>query len=397
MNPKKDVKAENVERDPRLFTWFMTLVLVSMYALSLYEGRVIFQSWQFWVLSVLLLAHLLLHWNLEKILVNQTRSIVYWFIQGVLGFVICWITGYEGMIFAIFMALIGEVVGVYGLRPVTFIIACYYLVLGYINFRMIMALGTSSWMLVGIIPIVIFVITYVSLYMRQLEARERAQSLANELEKANQQLSEYAAQVEDLSIANERQRMARELHDTLSQGLTGIILQLEAVEAHLVNDRVEKAITIVRNAMGQARSTLAEARQVIDDLRSEQAGDLETALRMEVSRFRHATDIPCELELRDLADIPQIVQEALLRNISEGLTNIARHAKAGHVNVQVLNRGGELYIVLVDDGHGFDVENTPPGHYGLIGMRERVRSLGGDLAIESEVGTGTRLEMRIPL
>ncbi len=190
MNTKKEGKAENVERDPRLFILFMTLVLVSVYGLSIYQRTVIFQSWQFWVLSVLLLGHILLHWNLEKILVGQVRSIVYWFLQGVIGFVISWLVGNEGMIFAIFMALIGEVVGAYGLKLVTFLAASYYMVLGYINLRMIMTLGTSSWMLLGIIPVVIFVITYVSLYMRQLEAREKAQLLAKELEKANQQLSD---------------------------------------------------------------------------------------------------------------------------------------------------------------------------------------------------------------
>jgi NarL family two-component system sensor histidine kinase YdfH len=397
INTKKERKAENVERDPRLFVWFMTLVLVSVYAVSLNQRTVLFQSWQFWILSVLLLGHILLHWNLEKILVNQAWSTVYWFMQGVLGFVICWLAGNEGMIFAIFMALIGEVVGVYGLKLVTFIFASYYMVLGYFNLRMIMTLGTSSWILLGIVPVVIFVITYVSLYMRQLEAREKAQTLAMELEKANQQLSEYAAQVEDLSIANERQRMARELHDTLSQGLTGIILQLEAVEAHLANDRVEKANTIIRNAMGQARSTLADARNVIDDLRREHLDDLEATLRFEVSRFKHATDIACELELKNLDDIPQVVQEALLRNISEGLTNIASHAQASYVKVRVVKNEGELQVLLADDGCGFDVQNIPSGHYGLIGLRERVASLGGKITVESETGKGTRLEMSIPL
>lgn len=397
MNTKQERKAENVERDPRLFVWFMTLVLVSVYAVSLYQRTVLFQSWQFWILSVLLLSHILLHWNLEKILVNQAWSTVYWFMQGVLGFVISWLAGNEGMIFAIFMALIGEVVGVYGLKLVTFIFASYYMVLGYINLRMIMTLGTSSWILLGIVPVVIFVITYVSLYMRQLEAREKAQTLAMELEKANQQLSEYAAQVEDLSIANERQRMARELHDTLSQGLTGIILQLEAVEAHLANDRVEKANTIIRNAMGQARSTLADARNVIDDLRKEKSDDLEAALRLEVARFTHATDIPCELKLKELDSIPEDVQELLIRNISEGLTNIARHAQARRVNVQVSKEDNKLKAVLEDDGCGFDVQNIPSGHYGLIGMRERMRSLGGEITITSEISIGTRLEMRIPL
>src|SRR5512141_2059623 len=97
------------------------------------------------------------------------------------------------------------------------------------------------------------------------------------------QLTEYAAQVEDLTIANERQRIARELHDTLSQGLAGLILQLEAADAHLSNKNSEQAQTIVTNAMAQARVTLADARHAIDDLRQSSRDDLDSALRLEIS------------------------------------------------------------------------------------------------------------------
>lgn len=124
---------------------------------------------------------------------------------------------------------------------------------------------------------------------------------------------------------------------------------------------------------------------------------MEAALRLEVARFTHATDIPCELKLKELDSIPEDVQELLIRNISEGLTNIARHAQARRVNVQVSKEDNKLKAVLEDDGCGFDMQNIPPGHYGLIGMRERIRSLGGEITITSEISIGTRLEMRIPL
>ena len=126
---------------------------------------------------------------------------------------------------------------------------------------------------------IIFVVIYVTLYVRQMEAREKAQALAVELETANRQLTDYAARVEDLTIANERQRMARELHDTLSQGLAGLILQLEAAQAHLGQDHPAKAREIITDAMGQARRTLSEARRAIDDLRQSPQDDLDSALR----------------------------------------------------------------------------------------------------------------------
>jgi NarL family two-component system sensor histidine kinase YdfH len=257
--------------------------------------------------------------------------------------------------------------------------------------------GSTGWMLIGIIPVIIFVVTYVTLYRRQTDAREQAQALAKELEKVNQQLSAYAAQVEDLTIANERQRMARELHDTLSQGLTGIILQLEAIEAHLTNNRVEKAISIVSNAMQQARSTLADARNAIDDLRGAQPENLESALRLEVSRFQNATDIVCDLELKEIPVLKEHIMETVVRNVAEGLTNIGRHAQAQKVTVSVSKEADVLFVTVQDDGQGFDPFGIPSGHYGLLGIRERIRLLGGKLDIWSKSGEGTRLEMRIPV
>jgi len=387
----------NVERDPRLFMWFLTLVMVVMYSITLVEKPELRQSWQVIVFTVLMVVHIILHWQIEKVILTPRLTVVYIIVQGVLGFAICWVAGYEGIIFAIFMALLGETVGMLGLSRATLVTSLYYLTLAYINLRQIMNVGSSGWMLIGIIPVMIFVVTYVTLYRRQTDAREQAQTLANELEKANQQLSQYAAQLEDLTITNERQRMARELHDTLSQGLTGIILQLEAVEAHLDNGSVEKARAIISHSMGQARSTLADARSAIDDLRGSQFDNLESALRQEVFRFQNATDITCDLVLNELPALQQHVVDVIVHNVAEGLTNIGRHAQAQKVKVAVELDGEVLTVILQDDGQGFDPVGVPSGHYGLLGIRERMRLSNGKLDIYSKLGEGTRLEMRFPL
>jgi NarL family two-component system sensor histidine kinase YdfH len=377
--------------------WFLTLVMAIMYAVALMEKPGLRQSWQLIVFTVLMVIHVFLHWQIEKIIINSKITIIFILVQGMLGFFICWMAGNEGIILAIFMALLGEVVGMLGLSRATLIASLYYLTLAYINLRQIMDEGSTSWLLIGVIPVIIFVIIYVVLYRRQTDAREQAQALANELEKVNHQLSQYAAQVEDLTIANERQRMARELHDTLSQGLTGIILQLEAVEAHLDNDRVEKARTIVSNAMLQARSTLADARSAIDDLRGAQPENLESALRLEVSRFQNATDIACDLEMMDIPELQERIIETVIRNVAEGLTNIGRYAQAQKVVIDVSSEQDVLLVTVQDDGQGFDPDAIPSGHYGLLGIRERMRLLGGSLEIQSSKGSGTRLEMRFPL
>jgi len=393
----KTFQPTDVERDPRIFTWFLTLVMTIMFVVALIDKPELRVGWQLVAFTGLMVGHVVLHWFLERIITFSFKLIiVYILVQGMLAFFICWMAEIPAMIFAIFMALLGETVGLFGLKLPTLIASLFYLTLAIINLQMLMDIGESSWLLVGVIPVVIFVIMFVTLYQRQNEAREKAMALARQLEDANQQLSEYADQVEDLTIANERQRMARELHDTLSQGLTGIILQLEAVSAHLNNQNIEKAETIVTNAMEQARATLAEARDAIDDLRSTQFKDLESALRLEVSRFQNTANIVCELEVKELSEIPEYTSLIVMQNVKEALTNITRHAKATHVKVQAGVEDGLLVVKVEDDGLGFDPEQVPSGHYGLLGIRERLRMLGATLEIHNLPDKGTILEMRMP-
>jgi NarL family two-component system sensor histidine kinase YdfH len=391
------IKTANVERDPRLFTWFLTMVMVLMYVVALLEKPDLRQSWQVIVFTFLMAAHVFLHWQIEKIIISTKLTAGYIILQGILAFFICWLAGNQAIIFAIYMALLGEAVGMLGLSKATLLAAIYYSVLAYLNLNQLVEIASLSWLIIGTIPVIFFVIAFTILYRRQVDAREQVQEIAAELEKANRQLSQYAAQVEDLTISNERQRMARELHDTLSQGLTGIILQLEAIEAYLSNDRIEKARAIVSNAMLQARAALADARNAIDDLRNTSLENLESALRLEISRFTSATDIPCEFLVAEIPILPKSLNEVVVRNVAEALTNIARHAQAKKVKVEISTETDKLMITIQDDGQGFDPAILPSGHYGVLGMQERVRLAGGEFEIKSQVGVGTTIRMEIPL
>jgi NarL family two-component system sensor histidine kinase YdfH len=255
----------------------------------------------------------------------------------------------------------------------------------------------GGW-LIAMVPITVFVVVYVSLYTREMEARARAQALVEELKEAHQQLADYADKIEDLTLTAERQRMARELHDTLAQGLAGLILQLEAADAHISSSRPEKAQSIIRQAMSRARDTLADARRVIDDLRSEPT-DLEEALREEVSRFSSAAGIPCKLEISLPEDLPEPLCEQILRVVNEGLTNIGRHALAKQAWLHLIEHENGLEIEIGDDGLGFDPEKCldQPGHYGLKGIQERAHLAGGSLQIKSQPGDGTQLILQLPL
>lgn len=392
----KPTSPAKVEQDYRLFFVFMTIVMVGMYVVSLVQNPALQNFWPATLFTILLTAHIILHWIVASLIQTSSRKSAYIVGQGVLAFVIIQMSGNIGMIFALYMALIGESIGFLGINRWAALTVLFYMALSVFNFVLFADTTNAFFWLLTSVPTIIFVSLYVTLYTRQAEAREQAQALAAELEAANRELSDYAARVEDLTIATERQRMARDLHDTLSQGLAGLILQLEAADAHLGHKQSERAHEIIRLAMETARKTLGDARRAISDLRHESA-ELGDSLRLEVSRFTEATGIPCDLQLDLSQPIPDPVRETVIRAVAEALTNVARHAQASSASVSVTALGNELTAEVTDDGIGFDPASVAAGHYGLLGMRERARLNGGRLELRSEAGKGTRLILNLPL
>ena len=390
-----------IEQDYRIFFAFMTLVMIGMYFMTLAQNPTLRQSWVAILFTLLLIVQIALHWLVIRIIQVPSRKTIYIIGQGLLAFIITQLSQNTGMVFALYMALIGETIGFLGISRQGALSTLYYLALSLINFVLFTNMDSAVYWLLTIVPIIIFIGMYVTLYVRQAEAREQAETLAAELEKANQQLKEYAARVEDLTIAAERQRMARELHDTLSQGLAGLILQLEAADAHLTNNRHAKAQSIVGNAMHQARSTLADARRAIDDLRQPSLDDLDSALHLEISRFTDATGIPCDYHSDQIqlasfpCGIPDPIKEVVIRAVAEALTNVAHHAQARNVAVDVRMKDKSLLVTIQDDGRGFDASAIPSGHYGLLGIRERVRLVNGSFEIQSNNGTTLKIEIPI--
>ena len=398
MNKTTKSEFHKVDRDPLLFMGFLTLIVGTMYIVTLINVPAVRQPLTFIIFTLLVIIHVVLHWFLYKIVVLPGRWVAVYIIgQGILAFTITMISNWTGMVFALFMGLIGESVGLLGLKRWGMLAIAYYLALSMIAFTLLLGPDSVGWWALGTIPVVIFIVIYVTLYSRQAEAREQAQKLLIDLEKANQQLSEYADRVEDLTISNERQRMARELHDTLSQGLAGLILQLEAADANLANDRSERARVIIQQSMQQARATLESSRRAIDNLRQPEPESLEGAIQREATQFSEYSGIPCNLRLEIPGRYLEEIQEAVIRSISEALNNIARHADAQKVELSALSENGSLRLILKDDGKGFDPDNIPAGHYGILGIRERIRLVGGQMEINSSSQSGTTLKLTIPL
>lgn len=242
---------------------------------------------------------------------------------------------------------------------------------------------------------------YLVLYVQLTASYAHLEGAHQELAVAHTQLQASSKQIEELTRLMERQRLARELHDTLAQGLAGVMMQLQAANARLKSQRYERAQEAIQQAMSDVREALNDARSAIGDLRADAASfqDLGVAVEEKILHFTLATGIPCSTDLSGCASIPERFAEHFLKIISEGLANVARHAQASQVWVQVVREGMTITLEVRDDGVGFDPEmlTSQSGHYGLLGSRERARLMDGELSLVSTPQGGTTLRLCFPL
>jgi NarL family two-component system sensor histidine kinase YdfH len=388
-------------REARPFFAVLFIVIVGIYVLALTTDPGLLVPNRLIPFTILLATHAALHWTCLYLGPRSRWIYPYFAVQSGIATLIAIISQGHGIVLGLYLALAGEAVGVKEDFRQSAGIVAGILAVALVTFGLTLGWSSLPTWVALILPMALFVVVYVMMFGRQTRQRQEAQRLLRELETAHRQLAEYAARVEDLTLAAERQRMARELHDTLAQGLAGLILQLEAADAHLGQGRSDKAQDIVQQAMGRARSTLAAARQAIADLRTGPLGPAEwaQAVREEADRFSRASGIVCHLQVEPPASLPGPAADNALRAVSEGLTNVARHAKATQVWVEVGAEGGALKVSVRDDGQGLKpgTEQDRPGHFGLTGLRERARLAGGTLNVRSEPGRGTELTMILPL
>jgi two-component system, NarL family, sensor kinase len=202
-----------------------------------------------------------------------------------------------------------------------------------------------------------------------------------------------------LARAEERTRLAREIHDTLAQGLTAIALNIESA-MHRLDKRPDEARERLRQALAMARENLEEARRSVLDLRSAaglEGKPLAEALAGLARSFTSDTGIPVRVEASPTEQLPLRVEVELFRIAQEALTNVRKHAHAHEVEVALRRRGPTLSLSVRDDGVGFLTRSAYPDRHGLLGMRERAKLLGGRVEIRSVLGNGTRIVVRVPL
>ncbi|WP_405950688.1 sensor histidine kinase [Streptomyces prunicolor] len=242
-------------------------------------------------------------------------------------------------------------------------------------------------------------------------SRERSETIT-ELERTNtalqQALDENAAlhaqllvQAREAGVADERRRLAAEIHDTIAQGLTGIIAQLQVVanapDLATARTHLDRASDLARHSLGEARRSV----QNLAPIALENDG-LPEALKNTVAEWGERTGVRAEFTVTGTTEqLHDEVSATLLRIAQEALSNAARHARATRVGVTLSFMGDEVILDIRDDGQGFDPlalpDRTRTGGFGLDGMRARAERIAGSLTIEAEPGHGTALSARVPL
>jgi signal transduction histidine kinase len=222
--------------------------------------------------------------------------------------------------------------------------------------------------------------------------------LLRELDDAHRDL---AARAREAGVQEERRRLARDIHDTLAQGFSSVIQHLEATELSVnANALSDDTRSHLQHARDVSRASLAEIRRLVWALQPPQLADatLVAALERIVKQWSEVNGIPVATAFAEMPALTPDADVVFLRATQELLSNVARHAQAKHVAATLACVDGLAMLTIEDDGVGFD-ESIPPGeqHYGLRGMRERVRPFGGQALVESAAGKGTNVTIALPL
>jgi signal transduction histidine kinase len=240
-------------------------------------------------------------------------------------------------------------------------------------------------------------VTTAGLGLAWLMQRQREQRAA--LAEANQKLIQYASTTEHLAASQERNRLARELHDTLAHSLSGATVQLEAVQA-LWDVQPREARQMLDQALEATQNGLTEARRALGALRASPLDDL--GLSLAISDIAKSTaarsNLHLELDAQNhIENLPPEVEQCIYRVAQEAMANVARHAEAKALYVAVRHNAKTLTLTIADDGRGFDPAQVNDAHYGLKGLRERAEMIGASLYVDSKLKTGTTIRLVVPL
>lgn len=219
-----------------------------------------------------------------------------------------------------------------------------------------------------------------------------------ELMVAHEQLRQYSLRIEDQSALQERNRIAREIHDSLGHTLTAQSIQLDSASLLLKSNDFEQAIAFLSEAKQLCQQALQEVRQSVSTLRNHplQRKSLDIIVRELAKEFQTTTAIAPTVQIRINCAVPPEIVSAVYRILQEAFTNITRHSRATEVTIQVFTQSLTLHLLVLDNGKGFDPAQNQTG-FGLQGMRERTATLGGKFSLGSRPDAGCSITVQIPL
>jgi len=265
--------------------------------------------------------------------------------------------------------------------------------------QFILNIALNAALLFGLV--LVFVVLLVNALLAERQSRQK-------LAIANEQLRQYARRIEDQATLQERNRIAREIHDSLGHSLTAQSIQLENALMFLQSN-VDKSQMFLQEAKRLGKDALKEVRQSIATLRSNplQEKSLEDAIAFLVKDFRGTSGIEPDYKInfsfitpnsknKLVLPFPIEINTAIYRIAKEALTNIYKHSAATKVKIRLLSNTEAVYLVVEDNGKGFQLDQVTTG-FGLQGMRERTVALGGQFKITSQPGAGCRIKASIPL
>jgi signal transduction histidine kinase len=236
----------------------------------------------------------------------------------------------------------------------------------------------------------LFVLLLVNALLAERESR-------NQLTLANQQLRQYALQVENLAMVQERNRIARDIHDSLGHSLTALNLQLEGA-LKLWASNPDRAYTFLSEAKRLGSTTLQDVRRSVAAMRTDplQGQPLQEAIATLCTNLQQSTGVLPSFTVQLLTPLSLEIRTALYRIVQEALTNASKHAAATEIAIALIQTSSRLELTIQDNGCGFVPQQTQTG-FGLQGMRERTLALGGMFWLDSAPEKGCRIQIHIPL
>jgi len=397
-----DIPVRSSNRSDGQLIQITTYVILLLTSIIFITGNyVAIGSWQFYttilLFSLILIANIFWRMVEEKLKSNELSNIAFIVFCVLISLSIAWIGKYYNIVFMIFM-ITAQAFIVLRYKIASIIIAVfvvvYLAIMWLIGFDIEGMLNISIALAVGLV----FVITLSIVLRRYAEQTTRSESLAKQLQLANQELVEARQKEKELAASEERVRLARDIHDGLGHHLTALNIQLQAA-IKMFETQPEKSLEAIQICRQEAKAALDEIRHSVAIMRSSplDGKSLKQAIRYLVGNFELSTGQRVDLDIAEDIDFSdRQISDTIYRTIQEGLTNIQKHAKQFtkiRISIRLMNQ--LIHLEIEDNGLSLEHENYGKG-FGLAGIRERAELMGGEMTMDTKNGQGFGILVKIP-